>query len=78
MIIDVILDTQIIADQYNANEFLAEIKDYAEIWPETAAPIINAMEAGTNSDVQKALCKYVRANGYNTAVCRFIKSFQWI
>ena len=40
--------------------------------------IADAFDNGTNSDCQKALCRYIDEQGYNPEIKNFVNSFQWV
>ena len=41
-------------------------------------PIAQALDGGTNSDVQRELCKYIDEQGYNPAIKNWINSVAWV
>ena len=76
MIIDAILDRKL-GEPYNAKVFY----DYVTAEEEIFFPkmeISRAMDCGTNTDVQKALCDYITRNDYNPAICDYINTVSWI
>lgn len=76
MIIDLILDRRA-GDAYNAREAYAYIQEEESVFFEDF-PISRAMDGGTEQDVKKALCSYVRAAGYNPEICDYINSVNWL
>lgn len=81
MIIDLILDRQDDDKRgfaYIAKSFYLEVLDYARIFPDLAFPIAKAMDEGTNTDVQNALCDYIDSEGYNPEIKKYINSRKWI
>ena len=77
MIIDLILERKDGAP-YNPHTFYTNVMGYGEIWPELAHPIAEAMDSGTNEDVQRTLCGYIMSEGYNPAICGYIVNTDWI
>lgn len=77
MIIDLILDRRA-GDDYNPRDFYFSVMQYGEIWPDIAFPITKAMDEGTEEEVKKELCRYVREQGYNPKICRYINSVSWL
>ena len=77
MIIDLILDRKD-GEKYNAKEFYNSVMQYSEIWPDMCLPIAQALDGGTNSDVQRELCKYIDKQGYNPAIKNWINSVEWV
>jgi len=59
---------------YSPRKFYHNIMSYGEIGYE----ISRAMDYGTNKDVQKALCNYIVNNDYNTDICDYINSVEWL
>lgn len=77
MIIDLILDRKD-GYKYRPKDFYDYVMDYGETWPELANPITAAMDSGTEEDVKRELCEYVIKCGYNTAICDYINSVEWL
>ena len=77
MIIDLILDRKD-GETYNAKEFYNSVMQYSEIWPDMCLPIAQALDGGTNSDVQRELCKYIDEQGYNPAIKKWVNSVEWV
>lgn len=73
MVIDLILDRKA-GKQYNAHDFYMDCMGYGKI----AFKITEAMDYGTNEDVQKALAYYILDNGYNTKIIDYIYSVKWL
>ena len=40
--------------------------------------ITRAMDGGTEEEVKAELCNYILKNGYNTEICKFIQSVNWL
>ena len=82
MIIDLILDRKYNLQEgvksYNAHDFYMDCMDYNDIFDGIADGITRAMDGGTETDVKRELCKYILKNGYNTEICDFIKSVEWL
>ena len=90
MIIDLILDrkegkNKIIKDgklyttkEYNARQFYNNVMNYYSIFPEIVEPVANALDGGTNEDVQKELSLYIEKNGYNLDLIKYIKRVDWV
>lgn len=76
MIIDLILDRKDGAI-FRAWEFGNEIADYAEIF-DFAKPIRDAIANENEEATKKALCEYVREQGYNEQICEYINSVNWV
>lgn len=76
MIIDLILDRKD-GQQYNAREFYSEISQYENIFG-FRPDISRAIDGGINEDVQRALCAYIDANGYNPEIKNYINSVNWL
>lgn len=77
MIIDNILDIKD-GKKYNAKEFYYEVMQHYQVFPEIAEPIADALDGGENKDVRQALNNYIINNGYNTDICAFINSYEWL
>lgn len=59
---------------YDPKNFYQHVMDYGDIgWG-----ITRAMDAGTNEDVQAALCEYIKKQGYNTELCNYINEREWL
>lgn len=66
-------------DSYDAREFYNDCREYAECFEsEVQWEIVDALDSGTNEDVQRALCKYIDVNEYNPKIKDFINSVKWI
>ena len=94
MIIDLILDRQentnivypktikdgkiLTSNKYNSKSFYNNIMNYYNIFPEIVGPIADALDSGTDNDIKKVLCNYVKNNGYNNNICKYINSVNWI
>ena len=76
MIIDVIWDRAAGAG-YDPKEFY----DYVLGWEDTlnADDIARALDSGTEEDVKRELCKYVKIGDYYTPeICKYINSVNWL
>lgn len=84
MIIDLILDRKdnVIGDYqdtYDAREFYEDCREYAQCFEdETQWKIVDALDGGTNEDVQIALCNYIDECKYNPQIKHFIRAVSWI
>ena len=76
MIIDEILDRKD-GGTYDAKDFCSFVMEEESIW-DLPRDISRALDSGENEDVQKALCNYIIEQGYNPAICDFVKSQVWI
>ena len=76
MIIDLILDRKD-GQQYNAREFYSEISQYENIFG-FRPDISRALDGGINEDVQRSLCAYIDANGWNPKIKNYINSVNWL
>lgn len=77
MIIDLILDRKD-GKPYNPTYFYEEVKEYGEVWPEIAKPILEAMESGESGEVRLALCRYIDEQGYNPIIKNYIRRVNWL
>lgn len=73
MIIDLILDRRA-GDDYSARDFYFDVMGYGPIGYE----ITRAMDGGTENDIRRALCSYIRENGYNPEICKYVNSVSWL
>ncbi len=71
MVVDCILDRKD-GSPYNPREFYQDMLAYE------ADDISRAMDEGTEEDVKKALCDYIKFNDYNPAICDYINSVNWL
>ena len=82
MIIDLILDRKYDiengVDEYDAHKFYTECVWYDSIFWGVADGIIRAMDCGTEDDVKKELCEYIVNNSYNSEICDFVKTVNWL
>jgi len=94
MIIDCILDRKFYDDmapngfgfgftlseiRYKPEKFYSDVARYIDgCAGENAVRITRAMDSGTEDDVKRELCAYVRENGYPEHVCEYINSRTWI
>lgn len=59
---------------YNPLRFYQRVRDYGEIgWD-----ILRAMDGGTEEDVKRELCKYIKDNEYNMELCEYINRVNWL
>ena len=65
----------IIREPYNPKTFYNEVRVYDWIF---GTHIAEVMDYGNEDDVKKALCKYVKRNDYNPAICDYINSVNWL
>lgn len=72
MIIDKILDRKD-GYGYDASEFYC----YCNGYNEHGNNIARAMGAGTNEDVQAAICAYILSE-YNPKICDYVNSRDWL
>ena len=73
MIIDLILDRKN-GTHYNAKEFYYNVLEYENIF-EFPHDISISLDYGNNTDVQKALCKYIDDNNYNAYLIKAPKKW---
>lgn len=84
MIIDLILDRKddntVWSDRlgqsvpYDAQLFYLNVMDYGEV----GYGITRAMDEGTEEDVKQALCQYIKDQNYNTDICEYVNSVEWL
>lgn len=77
MIIDLILDRKD-GDPYSPKDFYNEVMEYSGIFNGIGDEITRAMDSGTEDDVRKALCEYIKKNKYSLEICDYINSVRWI
>ena len=77
MIIDLILDREE-GCEYDPKEFYTRVKEYEDDFDGIEPEISRALDSGTEKDVKKALCDYVRYCGYNPDICNYINSVSWL
>ena len=75
MIIDLILDRKD-GKEYDPRKFYSDVLKY-EDWLRNY-DISSAMDYGTERDVKRAICDYIRRNGYNTDICNYVNSVKWL
>ena len=73
MIIDLILDRKD-GVHYEPARFYYGVMDYGEV----GFGITAAMDGGTEEDVKRELCKYIKDNEYNMELCEYINSVNWL
>lgn len=74
MIIDLILDRKDGFTEYDPKNFFNDCMDYHG----TGDGITRAMDSGREEDVKRELCRYIIRNHYNTEICNYINSVNWI
>lgn len=77
MIIDLILDRKD-GFEYDPKDFYNDVMHYESESSDNDHSISRAMDSGTEADVKKALCDYVKDNGYNLDICKYINSVKWL
>ena len=77
MVIDLILDRKD-GMSYSPEDFYRDCMQYSSTFDGIADAITRAMDEGTEEDVKKAICDYIRANDYNEKICDFVNSVQWL
>ena len=73
MIIDQILDRKD-GYGYEPKEFYL----YCNGYNEHGNNIARAMDAGTNKDIQRAICEYITDNGYSSDICDYVNAVYWL
>lgn len=74
MIIDLILD-RIDGEQYQPARLYRDCMEYGK----TGHEITRAMDGGTESDVKRAINKYLNVNGYQVKnIIDYVKQNNWI
>lgn len=64
----------IIPLKYMPERFYQQVMDYGEVgWD-----ILRAMDEGTEEDVKRELCKYIKDNEYNEELCEYINGVNWL
>lgn len=74
MIIDRICDRRD-GVAYNPRDFYYYLMEASDYYSQR---ISAALDGGENSDVQKALCEYIRDNGYKLELCGYVNKVDWI
>lgn len=77
MLIDVILDRKDGA-KYDPLDFAFAVNDYAGVFPELMQPVLKALESKDERRVKHALCGYVLEGGYNSEICDYVNSVNWL
>lgn len=77
MIIDLILDKQE-GQHYNPRDFYYRVRGYSDTFDRAFDYIVNALDAGTNDDIIKALCRYIDEEEYNPKIKDYIKTQDWL
>ena len=82
MIINLILDRKYALENdvkgYNVHDFYMECMGYNSTFYGIADGILQAMDGGTEENVKNELCLYILRNGYNSDICDFINSVEWL
>lgn len=80
MIIDAILDRMDAIEETGQDSYSMDnakyIYDCAVIFEFNA--LANALDNGTNEDVQRELCNYIIDCEYNETLCEFINKERWL
>lgn len=81
MIIDYILDRKCDEDDgifnYNPKDFYNYVSEEEDIFFSEHS-ISKALDYGTEEDVKAALCNYIIKCGYNSCICDYINSVEWL
>lgn len=77
MIIDDILDRKD-GSNYNAKEFYDYVLTWCDDEDDVGTEIARAIESGSEEAVKKALCNYIKDQGYNPKICNYINSVNWL
>ncbi|MBQ8248109.1 MAG: nucleotidyltransferase domain-containing protein [Lachnospiraceae bacterium] len=77
MIIDYILDRKD-GGGYNAHDFYMACMKYSSTFKGVGDEITRAMDGGTEEDVRRTLCDYIRKNEYNPLLIDYINHLNWI
>ena len=77
MIVDLILDRKD-GVVYDAYRFYTDVQDYGTVFGDLAWNIARAMDEGTEEDVKRELCRYIKEQGYNPEICEYINSVNWL
>lgn len=75
MIIDLILNRKD-GQTYDVNSFADMASKYADTFADYR--IINALGMGTEKDIKKVLCNYIKRNNYNNNLCNYINQQNWL
>ena len=77
MIIDLILDRKD-GGKYNPKDFYQSTQKYNITFHGIGNEILNAMDDGTEEEMQKALCNYIDKQNYNPDIKNYINSQNWL
>lgn len=77
MLVDYILDRKD-GIAYNAKELYDYCQEMGAIHGDLYWNVARALDAGTNEDIQRELCRYIEKSGYNMSICDYIKSVNWL
>lgn len=77
MLVDVILDRRA-GDEYSARELYYYCQEEGAIFGDLYWDVARAMDEGDEKMVRDALCRYVIKGGYNTDICDYINSVNWL
>ena len=70
-----IIDGKIISDgKYHAKWLYNNLITHDGIYDN----ILEALDNGNNKDIQKELNNYIISNDYNTNICKYINSVDWL
>ena len=83
MLIDMILerkDTNLVHTRhgnkpYNAKDFYQFLEGYNN---EGYFPVLTAFDSGTEQDIKNALNEYIISEQYNSDICEYINSVNWL
>lgn len=79
MLIDVILNRKTGGIKYHAAGLYNYcIDEYSNGGRKLFADIAASLDGGTETDVKNALCGYVYKSGYDTAICEYVNSVDWL
>jgi hypothetical protein len=68
------IDCTLIPLQYEPKNFYQHVMEYGDV----GFGITAAMDGGTEEDVKRELCKYIKDNEYNMELCEYINSVNWL
>lgn len=76
MLIDLICD-RMNGQSYIARDFYNELVQYSEHF-KSYVPVIQALDGGTDADVQAELCHYIDVEQYNSQIKEYVCSVKWL
>jgi NH3-dependent NAD+ synthetase len=77
MVVDYILDRKA-GIPYNAHDFYMYCMEESGCFGGMLDEITRAMDEGEEVDVRRELCNYIKSNGYNKRICKYINSVNWL